>query len=309
MKKQAAGPTTEAPAHEASTAASSPKRSLVAIVDGEARTSTLTIAEGAEVQHKNVIALVRTYLADLKEFGRVAFKSRAFETAGGVQKQEYANLNQEQATLIMTYMKNSEVVRNFKKQLVKEFFETAKQLSAKQSAAQEKLFDFVAPHYEASALRPAPIMCTKGCMEFKFFGKPIEAAKVFMEYLALGKGSGLEGNQAVLAANVATKALTGFDPLALLGATHLRHGMANIHYTPTELGARCSMTGREFNIALEAAGLQTQHGKQWMPTVKGRPYAVLLDVHKRKGDTTPIQQLKWTADVLDVMPKLQGGAQ
>ncbi len=162
-----------------------------------------------------------------------------------------------------------------------------------------------APH----AAPAAPIMCTKGCMEFKFFGKPIEAAKVFMEYLALGKGSGLEGNQAVLAANMATKALTGFDPLELLGATHLRHGMQNIHYTPTELGQRFAMTGREFNIVLEAAGMQTKHGKQWMPTVKGRPYLILLDVHKRKNNETPIQQLKWTADVLDVMPKLRGGVQ
>ena len=146
MRKQTADPTNETPANEGPTAAPSPKRNLVAIVGGEARTSTLTIAEGTEVQHKNVIGLVRTYLADLKEFGLVAFKTRArLEGKHGGGDVEFANLNQEQATLIMTYMKNTEVVRNFKKQLVKDFFEMAKRLSVKQSAAQEKLFDFVAP--------------------------------------------------------------------------------------------------------------------------------------------------------------------
>jgi hypothetical protein len=144
-------------------------------------------------------------------------------------------------------------------------------------------------------------------MEYKFFGKAIEAADVFRQYAALGRENGLEGNQALLAANMATLTLTGFDTLALLGLTHLRHGMQNIHYTPTELGQRCSMTAREFNIVLEAAGLQVKHGKQWMPTTKGRPYAILLDVQKRKGNETPIQQLKWTAEVLEVLPKLQGG--
>jgi phage regulator Rha-like protein len=38
---------------------------LVFLSDGEPRTTSLAIAEGMELQHKNVIELIRTYLADL----------------------------------------------------------------------------------------------------------------------------------------------------------------------------------------------------------------------------------------------------
>lgn len=140
------------------------------------------------------------------------------------------------------------------------------------------------------------------------FSVPVEANRVFESFHSLAIRIGFEGNQAVLSANMATRTLTGVDPLLLMGATHLQAGNQNRHFTPTELGQRYHMNGREMNIALEAAGLQTKHGKQWMPTVKGRAYAVLLDTTKRKGEGTPIQQLKWTADVLDAMPALEGGA-
>ena len=39
------------------------------------------------------------------------------ETAGGVQRREVAVLNEEHATLLMTHMRNSEVVRDLKKRL------------------------------------------------------------------------------------------------------------------------------------------------------------------------------------------------
>ena len=42
--------------------------------------------------------------------GRVAFEMHPSETAGGVQRREVAVLNEEHATLLMTHMRNSEVV-------------------------------------------------------------------------------------------------------------------------------------------------------------------------------------------------------
>lgn len=98
---------------------------LVTITDGQAVTTTLAIAEGTDTQHKNVLELVRTYKADLEEFGGVAFETRPFETPGGQQQREFANLNEQQATLLLTYMRNSDIVRGFKKRLVKAFYELA----------------------------------------------------------------------------------------------------------------------------------------------------------------------------------------
>ena len=96
---------------------------IVSITNGEALTTSLAIAEGVGNQHKNVIELIRANLSDFEGFGRVAFETRPFETAGGTQNKEYATLNEPQATLLMTYMRNSEVVKQFKIRLVRAFYE------------------------------------------------------------------------------------------------------------------------------------------------------------------------------------------
>lgn len=98
---------------------------LVSLDDGQAVTTTLVIAEGTAAQHASVIRLVRESLSDFEEFGRVGFEIRPFETAGGRQERTVAVLNEQQATLLMTYMRNSDVVREFKKRLVHAFYELA----------------------------------------------------------------------------------------------------------------------------------------------------------------------------------------
>ena len=100
---------------------------IVTVANGQAVTTSLAIAQGTEVEHKAVIQLVRNYLADLEEFGRVAFEMAPFETAGGTQKREVAILNEQQSTLLLTLMRNSEIVVRFKVRLVKAFFELAQQ--------------------------------------------------------------------------------------------------------------------------------------------------------------------------------------
>jgi phage antirepressor YoqD-like protein len=110
-------------------------------VDGNAVTTSLAIAEGTEVQHKNVMELVRTYLADLQEFGLVTFEMRPFETAGGAQQREIAILNEQHATLILTYMRNSDIVRTFKKRLIKAFWDMARKLAAPSIDPMEALSD------------------------------------------------------------------------------------------------------------------------------------------------------------------------
>ncbi|GAA1048467.1 phage regulatory protein/antirepressor Ant [Arthrobacter russicus] len=99
---------------------------LVSVVDGESVTTSLRIAEGVGNDHKPVIRLIRDNQGDLEEFGRVRFENAPFETPGGVQQREVALLNEQQATLLLTYMRNNDVVRLFKKRLVRAFFELAK---------------------------------------------------------------------------------------------------------------------------------------------------------------------------------------
>lgn len=97
---------------------------------GNAFTTSLVIADGTGNEHRAVLQLVKNNIKDFEEFGRVAFEMQPFKTAGGVQERKVALLNREQATLLMTYMRNNDVVRDFKKRLVRAFSEMEKRLSA-----------------------------------------------------------------------------------------------------------------------------------------------------------------------------------
>lgn len=95
---------------------------LVSIIDGSALTSSLLIAEGVGYDHSTVIRLVRDNREDLEEFGPLGFEIHVVNRPqGGGSKKEYALLNEDQATLLITYMRNNDVVRAFKKTLVKAF--------------------------------------------------------------------------------------------------------------------------------------------------------------------------------------------
>jgi phage regulator Rha-like protein len=100
-----------------------PTPTIVTLSRGELVTSSQAIADGTEYPHKSVIQLVRTHRADLEEFGLLAFEMRPRpkgQHGGG--DVEIALLNEPQATYLLTLMRNNEIVKAFKKALVKAFF-------------------------------------------------------------------------------------------------------------------------------------------------------------------------------------------
>lgn len=100
---------------------------LIKIERGQPVTTTLAIAEGTANTHESVIKLVRTYITDLQEFGEIRFEIR-FNQQG--RNTEYALLNEQQSSVLITYMRNSDIVRKFKVALVKGFFEMRDKLAA-----------------------------------------------------------------------------------------------------------------------------------------------------------------------------------
>jgi len=95
--------------------------------DGEYVVTSEAVADGAGIQHASVLRLIDENAADFEEFGRVRFEIRPFHTAGGTQSRRIALLNEQQATLLMTFQRNTDQVRTFKKALVKAFFEIVRQ--------------------------------------------------------------------------------------------------------------------------------------------------------------------------------------
>lgn len=86
--------------------------------DGEARASTEAIATGYELQHKNVLSLLKRYTTQMRGFGEVAFETRLNSQGSPT---EYALLNERQTMLLLTLMRNSVKVVEFKVQLIQEF--------------------------------------------------------------------------------------------------------------------------------------------------------------------------------------------
>ena len=101
--------------------------------EGELTTTSLVIAEGTQVQHKNVLELLRRNQPDFEEFGPLAFETRKgspLPQGGFAKSTTVAVLNREHAMLLMTYMRNTAVVRKFKKQLVKAFTDMERRLAS-----------------------------------------------------------------------------------------------------------------------------------------------------------------------------------
>lgn len=79
------------------------------------------LASLAENEHRAVLQLIRTHTSSLETFGAIAFEMSKPTAKGGRPKQTYL-LNEQQATLLTTFMKNSKKVTEFKIKLVREFF-------------------------------------------------------------------------------------------------------------------------------------------------------------------------------------------
>ena len=86
-------------------------------------TSTRIIAEKLDKRYNDVLALAKTHKAILNRFGDLPFETEDIKNSRDAShKTEVAYLNEQQATFLITCMKNSEKVLEFKYELVKAFF-------------------------------------------------------------------------------------------------------------------------------------------------------------------------------------------
>ena len=97
-------------------------------MDGKKEPYTLSsiVAECTNLQHHTITRTIRKHQARFERFGKVGFKIQPL-TSG--QSAKDFILNEQQATLLVTFLKNTEQVANFKENLVRAFFEMREELS------------------------------------------------------------------------------------------------------------------------------------------------------------------------------------
>ncbi len=97
-------------------------------LDGKKEPYTLSsiVAECAGVQHHTITRTIRKQFERFERLGKVGFKIQPSES--GQQTKDYI-LNEQQATLLITFLKNTKQVASFKENLVKAFFEMRDELT------------------------------------------------------------------------------------------------------------------------------------------------------------------------------------
>lgn len=108
---------------------------LVEVRENDVFTNSKVIAEGTENKHEAVQKIISKYADDILDFGALRFEMRVLKHQNykGSTREKVYYLNEEQATFVITLLRNSKVVVKFKKELVRQFFAMRKFLIEKQS--------------------------------------------------------------------------------------------------------------------------------------------------------------------------------
>lgn len=96
-------------------------KDLVKIENNQATTTSLDIASGTNIEHRAVLQLIKNHQERFLKFGQL---NSAFEMRKSKQGRNTVvfQLNEAQATLLLTMMRNTPVVLDFKVALVEAFF-------------------------------------------------------------------------------------------------------------------------------------------------------------------------------------------
>ncbi len=93
-------------------------------------TNSKIIADVTDNKHHAIRELIKKYKSDIEDFGTLLILNE--ESTGGRPMEVYL-LNEEQATFVITLLRNSKVVVQFKKELVRQFYAMRQLLMEKQS--------------------------------------------------------------------------------------------------------------------------------------------------------------------------------
>jgi len=104
------------------------------VIRNEPRVSAMIIADNTNTRYESIRDLIRKYKAELENFGEIPFAD--FKSAKQIQGRikQVAELNEQQATLLITFLKNTKEVVAFKVNLIKAFFLMKEKLENKPQA-------------------------------------------------------------------------------------------------------------------------------------------------------------------------------
>lgn len=100
-------------------------KDLVFLKDKEPFTTSLVVAEGTGNEHRAVLQLIHKHQERFERWGKISFphlKCGNKERDNRGRPTVFAELNEQQATFLITLLKNNDIVLDFKAELVDQFF-------------------------------------------------------------------------------------------------------------------------------------------------------------------------------------------
>lgn len=160
---------------------------LVKLQGNDIFTDSLVIAEGTGNEHESIVVMIKKYKSDFDEFGVVRFTDLKSGNPNGGRPTRIYQLNEQQATLLVTYLGNNEMVRKFKKDLVKQFFQMRKLLMERSTQI------WIETRYQGKLTRKAETDTIKQLIAYAEKQGSQNANKLYMVYSKLAnKTAGIQ---------------------------------------------------------------------------------------------------------------------
>jgi phage regulator Rha-like protein len=269
---------------------------LIEIIDQEPRISHRIIAEKTKNLERSISKLVTSHLSQLELFGKVRFEIAPIKNSKNkINEEKTYFLNEPQSTLLLTFMRNNEVVINFKVLLVKEFFKMREILSSKNSNE---------PDLERIRKRTELI---------EFSARQFKAIKEI--FLEIGIS---EKNELAITSNRAVAKETGIDFIQLaelkgleakekfFTVTELCETVRNSDQFSKEFKTQVSTKDglkprpQNLNLLLEFSEFQFRENGEWKLTEKGEDFGKLSQNKSKYSDKT-VYHLVWSKRVLEFL--------
>lgn len=114
---------------------------LVILKNDTPLTTSEIISFHTDVRHESIFRMIKKYEDDLNEFGVIGFEiEKPKKGSKGGQPKKYAYLNEEQTSLIIMYLKNTEKVRYFKKTINRQFHQMRKWILEQKTKKQNQQY-------------------------------------------------------------------------------------------------------------------------------------------------------------------------
>jgi len=133
------------------------KDQLVTLQNNEAFTDSMVIANGTDNQHESIQRRIRDYEKEICTLGKLGFEIRPMPSG---QEMKIYLLNEQQATFLITLLKNTEKVVAFKLELVRQFY------AMRQFIFERQTYGWIKTREHGKITRNAETNVLKGLVEY-----------------------------------------------------------------------------------------------------------------------------------------------